>query len=128
MKRDRNPKKRYGLLVTFLVLNWFLVAWMVWKVDPESIKNIIIPGVYLPMLFLIFTGLFFLLSILLLSAKMALRWSVGITFFLLLRFLELGTLINGLLILGILVAVEFQLRAPALKQPEKINLNEEPQS
>lgn len=128
MKRDRNPKKRYGLLVAVLALNWLLVAWIVWKVDPESIKNIIIPGVYLPMLFLIFTGLFFLLSILLLSAKMALRWSVGITFFLLLRFLELGTLINGLLILGILVAVEFHFRVPTLKQLDNEERKEQSQS
>lgn len=106
MKTERNNKKRYGLLIVFLVLNWLAVAWVVWKVDPENIKNIIIPGIYLPMLVLIFGALFWLFSILFLSAKMALRWSSGVCLFVLLRFLDMGTILNGFLILGLLVSYE----------------------
>ena len=106
MKTERKNKKRYGLLVVFLVLNWLAVAWVVWKVDPENIKNIIIPGIYLPMLILVFGALFWLFSILFLSAKMALRWTSGVCLFILLRFLDMGTILNGFLILGLLLSYE----------------------
>lgn len=102
-------KKRYGLLMLFLLINWLAVAWVVWKVDPEDIKNIIIPGIYLPMLVLVFGALFLLFSILFLSAKRALRWAGGVSLFLLLRFLGLGSILNGGLILGVLVAGEYYL-------------------
>lgn len=113
MNNGRRQKKRYGLLLILLVLNWLAVAWMVWKVDPKNIRDIIIPGVYLPMLVVAWGAFFFLFSVLFLSAKKALRWSLGVTFFLCLRFLGLGSTINGLLILGLLICVEvygFKLR------------------
>ena len=119
MKTERN-KKRYGLLVIFFALNWLAVAWVVWKVDPENIKNIVIPGIYLPMLFLVFGALFWLFSILFLSAKMALRWSSGVCLFVLLRILEMGTVLNGFLILGLLLSYEVY-RLGQNPQKEKVD-------
>ena len=106
MKTVRNQKKRYGLLVAILIINWMLISLVVWKVDPDSMKNVIVPGIYLPMMLLIFGGLFLLFSILFLSAKRALRWTVGLCFYLVLRVLDLGSVLNGGLILGILVTWE----------------------
>ena len=119
MKTERN-KKRYGLLVIFFALNWLAVAWVVWKVDPENIKNIVIPGIYLPMLFLVFGALFWLFSILFLSAKMALSWSSGVCLFDLLRILEMGTVLNGFLMLGLLLSYEVY-RLGQNQQKEKVD-------
>lgn len=106
MKKERSHKKRYGLLLALLVLSWIVLGWMFWRVDPDNIKNFIVPGIYLPMLVTIFGALFLLFSVLLLSAKRAFRWSGGFTFFVLLRFLGLGSALNGVLILGLLFSVE----------------------
>ncbi len=106
MNKVRNQKKRYGLLLTLLVLSWIVFGWMVWKVDPDNIKNFIVPGIYLPMLVTIFGAFFLLFSVLLLSAKRAVRWAAGFTFFVLLRFLGLGSTLNGVLILGLLFSIE----------------------
>ncbi len=124
MERKPRQKKRYGLLLVFLVLNWLAVGWVIWKVDPENVKNFIVPGIYLPMLILVFGALFLLFSVLFLSARKALRWAGGVTFFLMLRVLGLGSLINGVLMLGILVAVEFYL----VKNDPKKEKFEEPES
>jgi hypothetical protein len=102
-------KKHYGVLLGLTLGSWLVIAGMIWKVDPESIKNILIPNIYLPMLLMIFFGVFFLLSILMLSAKMALRWTLGVVVFLLLRILGLGNILNGVLILGLLISFEFYL-------------------
>lgn len=101
-----NNKKKYGWLVLFTLTTWSTIGLIVWKVDPTLVKDFLIPGIYLPMLLLIFLGVFFVLSILFLSAKVALRWTLGIVLFLLLRILGLGNMLNGAMILGILVVYE----------------------
>lgn len=102
-------KKRYGWLVFFAALNWLAIGLVIWKVDPETIRDFIIPGSYLPMTILVMGGVFWLLSILFLSASRALRWTLGITAFLQMRVLGLGTVMNGVLILGLLVSLEIYL-------------------
>jgi hypothetical protein len=116
-------KKRYGWLVFFAVLNWMAIGLIIWRVDPETIKDLIIPGSYFPMTILVLGGFFWLLSILFLSAARALRWSVGITAFLEMRVLGLGTLMNGILILGLLISWEiFELKTkPKVQSPEELS-------
>ncbi len=116
MNRGNFQKKRYGLLVAMLVANWLTITWVVFKVDPEKLKDVIFPNTYFPMLFLLFGGLFFLLSILFLSARRALRWSFGICFFIYLRIQGLGSLLNGVLVLGILIVIEYYLAVQITKQ------------
>ena len=105
----KRQKKRYGWLVFFAFLNWLAIGLVIWKVDPETIKDFIIPGSYLPMTILVMGGVFWLLSILLLSATRALRWTVGVTAFLEMRVLGLGSVLNGVLILGLLISLEIYL-------------------
>lgn len=51
-------------------------------------------------------GIFWLLSILTLSSVRALRWTLGIMMFIYLRVWGLGSIFNGVLILGLLVVWE----------------------
>ena len=106
-ERSSKNKKRYGVLVALMIANWAVLVWMVLKVDPQTIKDVVLPETYLPMLAVFFGAVFWLLSIALLSAKKALRWSLGVTLFLYLRILGLGNLVNGTLILAILIVVEY---------------------
>ncbi len=99
-------KKRYGWLVFFAVINWLAIGLTIWRVDPETIRDFILPGSYLPMTLLVMGGIFWLLSILFLSASRALRWTLGVIAFLEMRFLDLGTVMNGVLILGLLISWE----------------------
>jgi len=73
---------------------------MIFKVDPENIKNLIIPNSYLLFMLLLLAGFFFLLSIILMSSKRSLLWSVLIVTFIYLRIMGIGGLINGLLLLS----------------------------
>ena len=91
-------------------INWLAIGLMIWRVDPENIKDFLIPGGYLPMMLLVTGGVFWLLSILFLSAKRAARWTAGIVIFVYLRVLGLGNLLNAVLILGLLLSIEFYYR------------------
>lgn len=107
MRDIRNPKKRYGVLVVLFLLVWGAIFYIFFKVDPDNVKDILIENSYLPMVILLFVGLFLLLSIIFMSAKRALRWSFGIAFYLYLRFVDMGNIVNGALILAILLVVEY---------------------
>jgi len=106
----RREKKRYGWLIFFTVINWLAIGLVIWKVEPDTIKDFILPESYLPMTLLVMGGIFWLLSILLMSASVAFRWAVGITIFLELRVLGLGSILNGILILGLLISWEIYLK------------------
>lgn len=105
-QRNKRGTKRYGWFLFFLLFNWLVIAWVIWKVDPDTLKDYIIPGSYMPMLILLGGGIFWLLSLLFMSAKRAIWWTIGIITFLYLRIMELGTVMNGFLILGLLVSWE----------------------
>jgi len=104
--RRKQNRKRYGWFLFFAVINWLAIGLTIWKIDPNNMANFLFTGSYLPMAFLITGGVFWLLSILTLSSVCALRWTVGTMTFLYLRVWGLGTILNGVLILGILVLLE----------------------
>jgi len=105
-QRKHERKKRYGVLVLIALVNWVAIGLAIWKIDPDNIVNMIIPGSYLPMGILVMGGIFWLLSILTLSSVRALRWTVGIMVFIYLRVWGLGSVLNGVLILGLLAVWE----------------------
>lgn len=102
----RTPKKRPGLLVLITLLNWLVVGLMFFFTDPDVIADLVIPGSYLLMGGLLFSGFFLLLSIIFLSAKKSLRWTLGIMAFIYLRIYGLGSILNAFLIAGALLSVE----------------------
>lgn len=110
-------KKRYGWLLFFTTINWLAIAYVAFRVDPDSLRDYLIPGSYLPMVLLVAGGVFWILSILFMSASRALRWTLGITLFLFLRIMQLGTVMNGVLILGLLISWElYQMKTKPKKE------------
>lgn len=112
MKEGREIKnnKKYGYLLAIAVGVWGLVGLMIWGVDPDLMRDFIIPGFYLPMAVALATALFLLYAILLLSTKKALRWMVATMIFVYLRIWGLGSWLNGLLILGVMMCIEVFLK------------------
>ncbi len=108
-RKIHERKKRYGRLLVVAAINWALIGLMIWKVDPELIRDFFFPGSYLPMTLLLAGGIFWLLSILFMSSRRAARWTVGIMVFLFLRIWGLGSMLNALLIFGLLLISEIYL-------------------
>jgi hypothetical protein len=75
-------------------------------VEPDLIKDILIPNFYLPFWLLFFPATFFTAAIIWGNARRGLLTALGLTGFLLLRLFGLGHVLNLLLLLGILIAVE----------------------
>ena len=85
---------------------WILLGLMVYFVEPALVKNILIPGLYLPFFLLFFPAGWFTFAIIFGNSRRGLFITFGITCFLILRIYQLDNILNFLLILGILVAVD----------------------
>ena len=102
----RKKRKNYLPTLVLILVLWSLLGAMVYFVEPELIKDILVPGLYLPFFVVLFPTVFFTLSIVLANARRGLFTTLGIIGFLILRVYQLGNLLNLLLIIGILVAID----------------------
>lgn len=109
-KRIPERKKRYGWLLLITILVWATIGAVVFFADPENLADLIIPGSYLPFGILLTVGVFLLLTIVFLSGKRALWWTAGIMIFIYLRLFGLGSWLNAVLILGVLVCGELYVK------------------
>jgi hypothetical protein len=101
-RKKHEGKKRYGVLLLITLINWLAIAVMVYFVDPETIKDLVFTNSYLPMVLLLSGGFFWIFSIMFMSVKSALRWTLGLIIFVYLRIWGMGSLFNGILIFGLL--------------------------
>lgn len=89
-----------------IVTLWTLLGLLLYFVEPALIKDILIPGVYLPFFLIFFPAGWLTLAIIWGNGRRGLLTAVGLTIFLLLRIFQLGNALNLVLILGILIAVD----------------------
>lgn len=107
--RRTRIKKRFEWLVFFAAISWCAIGGMVYWVDPELIKDFVLPESYLPMMILVALGVFFLLSILFLSSKRAMRWTLATVMFVYLRIWGVGNWMNLVLLIGLMACIEWYL-------------------
>ena len=89
-----------------IVVLWGLLGLMLYFVEPALVKDILIPGVYLPFFLIFFPASWFTLAIIWGNTRRGLLTAIGLTLFLLLRIFHLGNVLNLVLILGILITVD----------------------
>lgn len=103
-------RKKFLPAVFFALLSWSIVAFFLFFVDPEIIRDFPISGSYLPFFIFLFLSVFLTASLLLTHARRGLLVSIGITTFLYLRLLGLGHVLNAILLASFLLVLEFALR------------------
>jgi hypothetical protein len=103
MKKSR--KNYLPTLILVLVL-WSLFFGMIFYVEPELVKNVLVDGLYLPFFLLFIPACFFTLALVLGNTRRGFLVTVGLSIFLVLRVYELGNILNLLLISGIVIAID----------------------
>jgi hypothetical protein len=108
----RRAKRNKNFVPTILLTLVFWVMWvaLVWLVDPEVLVNLPPKKSYWPFFILLFLALFLTLALLLKNTRRGLVISLGVIGFLILRLNGLGHIINGLLLVGIIMAIELYSR------------------
>ena len=96
--RQKEVKLRKNFFPTLLatVLLWTLLGGLVYFVDPSSTGTV--PAFFI----LVFLALLFTFSILLANSLLGAVYSLGLTFFVVLRYFGVGNIVDFLLILGVL--------------------------
>jgi len=102
----RKQRKNYLPTVILIIVLWGLLGVLITQVEPELVKNILIPGLYLPFFLLLLPASFLTLAIALANTKRGLLMALGLNAFLILRVFELGNLLNLILIMGIVIAMD----------------------
>ncbi|PIP51804.1 hypothetical protein COW80_00525 [Candidatus Beckwithbacteria bacterium CG22_combo_CG10-13_8_21_14_all_01_47_9] len=102
----RPRRKNYLPTLILIVILWSLLGLMLFFVEPELVKNILLPGLYLPFFLLFFPAGFFSLAVILGNTRRGLLVTIGLTCWLILRLYQLDNGLNLLLILGILIVAD----------------------
>lgn len=108
------PHRRSFLpaLVMALVC-WVLFGWLVVFVDPASVRDLILPGSYLPFFFLVFFAVFLSAALLFGHRRRGFLLAVGVSVFLWLRLVGLGEVLNAILLGAFLLVLELWFSARA---------------
>jgi hypothetical protein len=91
--------------MVLIVVLWGVLGLMIYLVDPELVRDVLIPGLYLPFFLLFLAAAFFTLAVIFANSRRGFLVALGLTVFLILRVYQLGNLLNLLLIIGIVVAI-----------------------
>jgi len=102
----RRGKNFFPLLILIFFF-WTVLGLMVFFVEPGMVKNILIPGLYLPFFLNFFLALFLTLAIVFTNSRRGFLITLGIICFLILRLFELGNILNAFLISGLIVALDY---------------------
>ena len=101
----KKRRKNYFPTLVLILLLWSLLGLMLVYVEPELVKDVLVPGLYLPFFLLFFPASFFSLALLLANTRRGLIASLGLSVYLVFRIYQLGNLLSLLLIVGIVIAV-----------------------
>ena len=86
-----------SLILAFII--WIIIACLVYYTSPEILNILIFFG-------LLFIALLITLSLIFTNTRRGIISSIAITFFLILRYLQIGHVLNLLLIIGTAIAFE----------------------
>lgn len=103
MKKGR--KNYLPALVLDLIL-WVILGLMLIYVEPELVKDILAPGLYLPFFVVFFPASLIGLALIIGNTRKGVLGSLGLTGFLILQIYDMGNVLNLLLITSILIAVD----------------------
>ena len=99
-------RKNYLPTLILTLVLWGLMAAMIIWVDPQLVKDILIPGAYLPFFVVFWPASFFSLALLIGNSGRGMLAATGINIFLLLRVFGFGNWLNLVLIAGIVMAID----------------------
>lgn len=109
-KKIKAVKKRHKIplidlaliLISFLLLNF-----IIFFIEPESIKNLILPNSYLIFFLVLFTFIYFTAHFIFSNTRRSLLISIILVIFLLLRLHGLGNWLNLILLIGLGTTIDY---------------------
>jgi len=103
----KRRQKNYFITLILLLIFWAITGGIIGFIEPELVKDLIIPHSYLVFFSPLFLACFLTLSIILVNSRRGFLSALGIIVFLILRLHELGNLLNLFLVAGFIAAADY---------------------
>jgi hypothetical protein len=103
----RRRRKNFLLTLFLLLFFWAAVVFIVYFINPESVKDVLVPNSYFPFFVSLFFALFFTMAIMFANSRRALLISLAAIALLNLKLHALANILNFLLIVGCVVTLEY---------------------
>jgi len=109
MKKVKAGKRRKNFFVTLILILifWAITGGIISFIEPELVKNLLIPNSYFLFFLPLFLASFFTLSVVFTNSRRGFLASTGLILFLVFRLHELGNLLNLFLIIGLVITFEY---------------------
>jgi hypothetical protein len=102
----KRKRRNFFPTLILIIFFWTFFVFLVFFVDPQMIKNFLIPNSYLIFFISLFFALFFTLAVIFANSKRGLIISLAIIFFLALRLHQLGNILNAILISAVAFTID----------------------
>lgn len=99
-------RKNYLPTIILIIVLWLLLGLMIYEVEPILVKDIIVPGLYLPFWLIFFPATWLTLALIFGNTKRAFIATTGLTAMMILRIYNLGNILNLILVAGITIAID----------------------
>jgi len=96
-------------LIALTLTFWSLLLGMVFWVQPQIIKDFLLPNSYLIFFVIFFLAWFFLLTLVINNTRRGLIYGLGVLMIAILKVMRLGNIINLVLLAGVMMMVDFYL-------------------
>jgi hypothetical protein len=103
----KRRQKNFFITLILIIFFWSTLILMLIFVEPESVKDILIPNFYLPFFINLFLSLFLTLAVIFLNSRRSFIITFGIIIFLILRLYNLGNILNAILISAAVFSLEY---------------------
>ena len=110
MSAHGRERKNFLPSILLMVVLWGIVFFIILLVDPAIVRDVLWNDSYLPFFVPFFGALFLTLGFLFGAARVGLLGAFGLTFFLYLRIVGLGNVVNALLLVTLLISLEVYWR------------------
>jgi len=84
-------------ILILTILLWLVLGFIIFFVDPNLIRDLLIPGAYLLFFLILYSATFLTFGFI---------WATGLVLFLILRLLKIGYWLNLLLIIGVCITLQ----------------------
>lgn len=99
-------RKNYLPTIVLILVLWSGLGLMLVNIDPILVKDIIVPGLYLPFWLIFFPAAWLTLALIFGNTKRAFIATAGLATLMILRISGLGNILNLILVAGITIAID----------------------
>jgi len=103
----KRKRKNFFPTLILIIFLWALFAFQIFFVEPNMIKNILLPNTFLPFFISLFLALFFTLAVIFANSRRGLISALAIIFLLILRIHNLGNILNAALLFAVAFTIDY---------------------